>query len=202
MQLFALFCCDPVSIVLLVIHLSTDSLRRHAATAAGPALGRRIPVPTSPGIASSTRRKASDRSETEPGKRSSDNVCDQCRQSAGMKRRFAKQRRNYIAAFSVGRRQCRCRPIYTDDAEYIDPQGNAYQGRQAIEDLLATFFKSYPERKLDLLIDSIRIVSPTVAIEDGVSIVATSKDTPPQSFSGNKHRGSRENRSDGHWLQQ
>ena len=102
--------------------------------------------------------------------------------------------KKYIAAFSGGDAKAAV-AIYTDDAEYIDPQGNTYQGRQAIEDLLAAFFKNYPERKLDLLIDSIRIVSPTVAIEDGVSIVATSKDTPPQSFQYTAVHV----KSDGHW---
>lgn len=102
--------------------------------------------------------------------------------------------KQYMTAFAAGDAKVAA-GMYTENAEYIDPQGIKYEGRQAIEDLLATFFKNYPERKLDLLIDSIRIVSPAVAIEDGVSIVTTSKDAPPRSFQYTAVHV----KTDGHW---
>lgn len=89
--------------------------------------------------------------------------------------------KKYIEAFSSGDAKAAAKQ-YASDAEYIDPQGIRYEGRQAIEDLLTTFFANYPDRKIDFAIDSIRLVSPIVAIEDGTSIVTTVKDQQPQTF--------------------
>lgn len=60
---------------------------------------------------------------------------------------------------------------FTPDAEYVDEQGNIFQGRQAIEDLLAAFFTENPGSQLELTIDTIRFVSPGVAVEDGTTTV-------------------------------
>jgi uncharacterized protein (TIGR02246 family) len=60
---------------------------------------------------------------------------------------------------------------FTSDAEYIDEQGNVFQGRQAIEESLASFFKENPGSQLEVAIDSIRFVGPGVAIEDGTTTV-------------------------------
>ena len=60
---------------------------------------------------------------------------------------------------------------FTDDAEYVDELGNVFQGRQAIEDSLATFFTENPDCKLEMNIDSIRFISPGVAVEDGTTTI-------------------------------
>lgn len=66
---------------------------------------------------------------------------------------------------------------FSDDAEYVDDQGNVFDGRAAIEESLATFFAENPGCQLEMTIDTLRFVTPGVAIEDGTSIV-TLKDDP------------------------
>jgi uncharacterized protein (TIGR02246 family) len=60
---------------------------------------------------------------------------------------------------------------FTPDAEYVDEQGDVFQGRQAIEESLAAYFVENPGSQLEVTIDSIRFVSPGVAIEDGTTTV-------------------------------
>ncbi len=60
---------------------------------------------------------------------------------------------------------------FTPDAEYVDEQGNVLQGRQALEEALAAYFTGNPGSQLDVTIDTIRFVSPGLAIEDGTTTV-------------------------------
>jgi len=66
---------------------------------------------------------------------------------------------------------------FSDDAEYVDDLGTVFEGRAAIEESLATFFEENPGCQLGMTIDTLRFVSPVIAIEDGTSIV-TLKDDP------------------------
>lgn len=56
---------------------------------------------------------------------------------------------------------------FTVDAEYMDEHGNTYEGRKAIEELLAECFKRNPEADMEIDIGEIRFISPGVAVEDG-----------------------------------
>lgn len=67
---------------------------------------------------------------------------------------------------------------FTPDAEYVDEQGNVFQGRQAIEVSLAGFFAENPGSRLEVTIDTIRFVSPGVAIEDGTTTVTRPEGSP------------------------
>lgn len=60
---------------------------------------------------------------------------------------------------------------FTADAEYVDEQGTIFQGRQAIEECLTAFFIANPGSQLEVAIDTIRFVSPGVAVEDGSTTV-------------------------------
>lgn len=68
---------------------------------------------------------------------------------------------------------------FTKDAEYVDEDGNVYQGRQAIEELLDACFKRNPGSEMDIDIQSIKFISPGVALEDGTAVVARSADSEP-----------------------
>jgi len=68
---------------------------------------------------------------------------------------------------------------YTADAEYVDDHGNVFQGRQAIEDLLTDFFAENPGSQIDLAVNTIRFVSPGVAVEDGLTTVVRQAGHPP-----------------------
>jgi len=70
--------------------------------------------------------------------------------------------------------------LFTPNAEIVDEEGNAYQGREAIEEVFAGIFREHPAGRIALAIGSIRFVSPTVAIEDGTSEVTRGPDQPAE----------------------
>lgn len=70
---------------------------------------------------------------------------------------------------------------FTDDAEYVDDTGNCLHGRREIEESLQTFFADNPDCALEIDIDTIRFVSPAVAVEDGTSRThREGEDTPAE----------------------
>lgn len=70
--------------------------------------------------------------------------------------------------------------FWTKDGEYVDESGQAVVGRVALEAYFNEIFTARPESKLQLVTDSIRLVSDNVAIEDGQSIVEPSPNTPAE----------------------
>lgn len=84
---------------------------------------------------------------------------------------------------------------FTADAEYVDEQGDVYQGREAIEESLAKFFKENPGCKLEMEIESIRFVSPGVAVEDGFTKMLHAEG----SICGESHYTTVHVKADGKW---
>lgn len=68
---------------------------------------------------------------------------------------------------------------YTPDAEYIDEQGNLYQGREAIEEAMKTLFTANTGCQIGLEIQTIRFVSPGLAVEDGTMTFTASNGSEP-----------------------
>jgi uncharacterized protein (TIGR02246 family) len=68
---------------------------------------------------------------------------------------------------------------FSATAEYVDEQGNVFEGRAAIEESLATFFAENPGCQLEMTIDTLRFVSPGIAIEDGTTVVSRKDDPHP-----------------------
>ena len=64
---------------------------------------------------------------------------------------------------------------FTEDAEVVEANGDRYQGRALIERSFADTFKAGKGAKIAFDIDSIRLLSPDAAKEEGRSII-----TPPQ----------------------
>lgn len=85
--------------------------------------------------------------------------------------------------------------FWTPSGEYIDELGNEYAGQAAIEGCYADFFKANPSAKLALEIDSVRFVSPTVAIEDGHAILTS----PTSGESTSSAYSVVHSKVDGHW---
>lgn len=86
--------------------------------------------------------------------------------------------------------------LWTPSGEYIDELGNEYAGQAAIAGCYADFFKANPGAKLALEIDSVRFVSPTVAIEDGHAILTQ----PTSGASTSSAYSVVHSKVDGHWL--
>jgi len=61
--------------------------------------------------------------------------------------------------------------LFTAEGEMIDDEGTRVQGRRAIEQDFAAIFQSHPKAKIEVAIDTIRFLGPTLAIEDGTSTV-------------------------------
>ena len=60
--------------------------------------------------------------------------------------------------------------FWTKDCEYVDESGQTFIGRGAVEKLYTELFAAQPEAKLQIMTDSIRLLSDSVAIEDGQSL--------------------------------
>lgn len=65
--------------------------------------------------------------------------------------------------------------LFTVDAEYVDESGKVFQGREAIVQSLTEYFAENPDCKLEMSIDTIRFISPGVAVEDGSTTVTRSE---------------------------
>ncbi len=63
--------------------------------------------------------------------------------------------------------------LFTVDGEFIDVERLVYQGRDAIKAEFAATFEAVPGSAISANIDSIRLVAPNVAIEDGRVTLAT-----------------------------
>ncbi|MBS0205856.1 MAG: SgcJ/EcaC family oxidoreductase [Planctomycetes bacterium] len=58
---------------------------------------------------------------------------------------------------------------FTPNAEVINPDERVVKGRDAIEQVFANVFKTTPECTMEVDIESIRVLTPNLAIEEGVA---------------------------------
>lgn len=61
--------------------------------------------------------------------------------------------------------------LWTENGEYVDAHGQRYEGRGAIQKEYEQFFEEHPQAKIKFAIDSIRLLGPQTATEDGRAIV-------------------------------
>ncbi|HEY5311044.1 MAG TPA: SgcJ/EcaC family oxidoreductase [Pirellulales bacterium] len=72
--------------------------------------------------------------------------------------------------YNAGKAQALAR-LFTADAEMVDEAGHRVHGQQAIEQAFAAVFAANPQSAMTIHVESIRFLSPTVAIEEGHSTV-------------------------------
>lgn len=70
--------------------------------------------------------------------------------------------------------------LFAPDAEIVNEQGHAVGGQEAIQRTFAGIFEAHPKTRIEIAIDSIRFVGPTVAIEDGTSTVTHAAGEPAE----------------------
>jgi uncharacterized protein (TIGR02246 family) len=70
--------------------------------------------------------------------------------------------------------------LWTEDGDYT-VGGTTVKGRPAIAKLYGDFFRANPGSKMNVKIDSIRMLAPTVAIEEGTASVSNSPNGPSSS---------------------
>lgn len=101
----------------------------------------------------------------------------------------------FIEAFNRGDAKA-IAEMWTPEGEYVDHLGRGYFGRDEIEKAYAALFADNPNGKLRLTIDSLRLISKDVAVEDGRAALESSTAAPPtQSRYSAVHV-----RNDGKWL--
>jgi uncharacterized protein (TIGR02246 family) len=61
--------------------------------------------------------------------------------------------------------------LWTEDGDYIDDAGNSFVGRKAIAQAYAKYFADNPGVKIQVIIDSLKLLSAGAAIEDGRTLV-------------------------------
>ena len=57
--------------------------------------------------------------------------------------------------------------FFATNAEYIDSEGTIFNGKEAIEENLVSYFKENTDCKIEMTIDRIRIINSVLALEDG-----------------------------------
>lgn len=65
---------------------------------------------------------------------------------------------------------------FTPDAEYIDDEGQVFQGRTEIQEAMSRCLAAHPGVEMEMNIFSIRFVTPTVAVEDGTTGITADDD--------------------------
>lgn len=103
--------------------------------------------------------------------------------------------RAFAAAFN--RRNAKAvAALWTDDGEYVDDTGRHLIGREAIEQGYAEFFANSPEVTLRVMIDSLRLLSDSAAVEDGRAVV----DPPPAGVPAYSKYTAIHVKVDGKWM--
>ena len=86
--------------------------------------------------------------------------------------------------------------LWTEDGEYIDDTGRTIAGRDAIAKDYSEFFTTNPDVEIQIVIDSLRVISGDIAIEDGRAIIDPS---PPGAPGVSKYTAVHA-KVDGKWL--
>jgi len=69
--------------------------------------------------------------------------------------------------------------LWTEQGEYVDDSGRTIAGRDAIEKDYAAFFAENPEVNIQIVIDSLRLLSGEIAVEDGRAVVDPARPGAP-----------------------
>jgi uncharacterized protein (TIGR02246 family) len=96
----------------------------------------------------------------------------------GDKDAIAKRAEQFVEAFHKGDAKA-VAAFWAADGDYTDLSGRNLAGRDAIEKSFEEFFTENKGAKLRIDSDSLRFVTPDVAIEDGVSSVIPADGAPP-----------------------
>jgi uncharacterized protein (TIGR02246 family) len=88
-----------------------------------------------------------------------------------------KRAQEFIAAFNKGDAKA-VAAFWTPDGDYVDEVGHEFKGRAAIEKLYEKVFAANKGAKLTIEVASAKLLSPDVAIEDGITQVTPADGGP------------------------
>lgn len=87
--------------------------------------------------------------------------------------------------------------LFLPEAQIIDEDGNTIQGREAIEQVFAEIFEDEPEAKIEIALDSIKLIGTAFAVETGsTTTIAAPGETPEH----NRYTVAHVKTRDGRWL--
>jgi uncharacterized protein (TIGR02246 family) len=69
--------------------------------------------------------------------------------------------------------------LWMEDADYKDDTGLDYHGRDAIQRAFAAQFAEHPDWRLEVHVESSRLITPTLATRDGIAVISPSPAGPP-----------------------
>ena len=76
----------------------------------------------------------------------------------------------FVTAFNKGDAKA-IAALWTEDGEYVEENGHRFVGRAAIEQGYSALFADHAGAQIHILIDSLRLVSDNVAIEEGRAVI-------------------------------
>lgn len=79
---------------------------------------------------------------------------------------------NFVKAFNAGSAEAAA-TLFVDEAELIDDAGNVHKGAAVIKNMLGRFFEKFPGATSTMTADSVWMVHPGMAIEEGRRVVST-----------------------------
>ena len=68
--------------------------------------------------------------------------------------------------------------IFADDVRIVDETGEVYDGKDAVRDVFASGFEKQPGATIETVVDSIRLITSNVAVEDGTSVFTAVNSDP------------------------
>jgi uncharacterized protein (TIGR02246 family) len=70
--------------------------------------------------------------------------------------------------------------LFTPDGQIVDKEGDASEGRDAIQQTFATLFTENPQKRLEVTIESIRFLGSDLAMEEGTTKETIAPGEPPE----------------------
>ena len=86
--------------------------------------------------------------------------------------------KKFVTAFNAGDAEG-IAALWAENADYRDDTGLYFHGRDEIKQAYADVFAVTPGQKLDILVESVRLITPDLAVEDGVANVSPPPPGPP-----------------------
>lgn len=86
---------------------------------------------------------------------------------------------SYVTAFNKGDAKALA-AHWTESGEFATPDGETLVGRQQLEKSFAAYFTDTPEARIELLETTVEILSPSVALENGVARVLVPEQEPSE----------------------
>jgi len=86
--------------------------------------------------------------------------------------------REFVAAFNQANPKA-VAALWTEDGDLVDETGRRLTGRADIQKEYATFFAKHPGTKIEVVVDSLRLLSADAAIEDGRAFLEPVPAGPP-----------------------